>query len=97
MTFDVSSSVIPRGRKPPEVPEMVVAYVMVKAHTGDADRLRDSITDIEGVVEGSIVAGDIDIVAKVQVGSPADVKDVAATHIQGIDGVEDTQTYVAMD
>lgn len=76
---------------------MVVAYVMVKAHTGEADRLKREIEAIDGVVEAFIVAGDVDLIAKVQVDTPAAVKDVAATHIQGIDGVEDTQTYVAMD
>ncbi len=29
--------------------------------------------------------------------TPAEVKDVAATHIQEIQGVETTQTYIAMD
>ena len=76
---------------------MVTAYVMVKANTGEADRLRTEIADIEGVLESYIVAGDVDIIAKVQVESPAEVKDIAANSIQGIDGVEDTQTYIAMD
>jgi len=75
---------------------MVRAYVMVKAHTGEADRLRQEIEAIEGVERAHIVAGDVDLIAVVDVDSPAAVKDVAATHIQGIDGVEDTQTYIAM-
>jgi DNA-binding Lrp family transcriptional regulator len=76
---------------------MVTAYVMVKAHTGDADRLQGAIAAIEGVTSCHIVAGDVDLIAKVEVETPADVKDIAATKIQNIDGVEDTQTYVAMD
>lgn len=76
---------------------MVKAYVMVKANTGDADRLREHIEAVEGVEAAHIVAGDVDLIATVDVPAPADVKDVAATHIQGIDGVEDTQTYIAMD
>jgi DNA-binding Lrp family transcriptional regulator len=76
---------------------MVRAYVMVKAHTGDADRLRDDIEAIEGVEEAYIVAGDVDFIATVEVDSTADVKAIAATEIQKIDGIEDTQTYVAMD
>ncbi|MFB6188698.1 MAG: Lrp/AsnC family transcriptional regulator [Halapricum sp.] len=76
---------------------MVIAYVMIKAHTGEADRLRREIEAIEGVLDVHIVAGDIDLIAKVEVDSPAQVKDVAATHIQAIDGIEDTQTYIAMD
>jgi DNA-binding Lrp family transcriptional regulator len=76
---------------------MVTAYVMVKAHTGDADRLKRAIEDVEGVQSASIVAGDVDLIAKVEVDSPAEVKDVSATSIQSIDGIEDTQTYIAMD
>jgi len=76
---------------------MVTAYVMVKAHTGDADRLRTEIEGIDGVEEAHIVAGDVDLIAKVSVETPAAVKDVAATHVQDIEGVESTQTYIAMD
>ncbi|EMA19808.1 MULTISPECIES: Lrp/AsnC family transcriptional regulator [Haloarcula] len=76
---------------------MVIAYVMVKAHTGDADRLKSDIEAVDGVAEAHIVAGDVDFIAKVNVETPAEVKDVAATHIQEIQGVETTQTYIAMD
>lgn len=76
---------------------MVTAYVMVKANTGEADRLRSSIQEIDGVSNANIVAGDVDIIVKVDVDSPAMVKEIAADGIQGISGVEDTQTYIAMD
>ncbi|PSP64715.1 transcriptional regulator [Halobacteriales archaeon QH_8_67_36] len=76
---------------------MVTAYVMVKAHTGDADRLRGEIEGIDGVTEAHIVAGDVDLIVKVSVDTPAAVKDAAATHVQDIEGVESTQTYIAMD
>jgi DNA-binding Lrp family transcriptional regulator len=76
---------------------MVHAYVMVKAHSGGAERLRDEILGVEGVDSAYIVAGDVDFIATVSVDETADVKAVAATHIQSLDGIEDTQTYVAMD
>lgn len=76
---------------------MVTAFVMVKANTGEADRLRESIESIEGVESAHIVAGDVDIIAKASVETPAEVKEIAATEIQGIRGVERTQTYMAMD
>jgi DNA-binding Lrp family transcriptional regulator len=76
---------------------MVRAYIMVKANTGEADRLKSDITGLDGVAGAHIVAGDVDIIATVDVDTPADVKSVAATGIQGISGVEDTQTYVAME
>jgi DNA-binding Lrp family transcriptional regulator len=76
---------------------MVTAYVMVKANTGEADRLKTAIMDLDGVVDAHIVAGDVDIIAKLDVDSPADVKEIAADGVQGVSGVEDTQTYIAMD
>jgi DNA-binding Lrp family transcriptional regulator len=76
---------------------MVTAYIMVKASTGEADRLKREILDLgAGVVSANIVAGDIDFVVKVNVDTPADVKDIASA-IQSIDGIEDTQTYITMD
>jgi len=76
---------------------MVKAYIMIKAHTGEADRLRDAIEAIDGVTRAHIVAGDVDLIAVTEVESPAAVKDIAAGEIQSIDGVGNTQTYIAMD
>ena len=76
---------------------MVTAYVMVKSLTGEADRIKRDIAAIDGVTEVHIVAGDVDLIAKVEVDSPAEVKEVAATRIHGIDDVDSTQTYIAMD
>lgn len=76
---------------------MVIAYIFVKANTSEADRLRDDILATAGVVEAHIVAGDVDIIAKVEVESPAAVKEIAADTIGSIPGVERTRTYVAMD
>jgi DNA-binding Lrp family transcriptional regulator len=76
---------------------MVTAYIMIKANTGEADRLKNNVESIEGVESAHIVAGDVDIIAKATVETPAAVKNIAATEIQGINGVEDTQTYIAMD
>ncbi len=74
---------------------MVVAYVMVKAHTGKAGELREAIESIDGVTSAHIVAGDVDIIAKVEVDSPAVVKEIAADSMQALSGVEDTHTYIA--
>lgn len=76
---------------------MVKAYIMIKAHTGEADRLKESISAVEGVERAHIVAGDADLIAVADVETPAAVKDVAASEIQNIAGVSTTQTYIAMD
>jgi DNA-binding Lrp family transcriptional regulator len=76
---------------------VVTAYIMVKANTGEADRLKGEILELgDGVVDVSIVAGDVDFIVKAGVETPVDVKDIASA-IQAIDGIEDTQTYIAMD
>ena len=76
---------------------MVSAYIMVKANTGEADRLREQIGQLDGVQNVHIVAGDVDLITKIDVDSPSEVKDIVATGIQGIRGVEDTRTYITMD
>ncbi|MEF8780318.1 MAG: Lrp/AsnC ligand binding domain-containing protein [Haloferacaceae archaeon] len=75
---------------------MVVAYVMVKVNTGEADRIRSELSALPGVVDVHIVAGDVDFIVKVDADSPGQVKEVATTALREVEGVEDTQTYIAM-
>ena len=76
---------------------MVTAYVMVKAATGDVDRLKSAIREIDDSVESvSVVAGDVDYVVKADVEDPSDMKAIA-TSIHRVRGIEDTQTYIAME
>jgi DNA-binding Lrp family transcriptional regulator len=79
------------------VSDVVTAYVMVKANTGEADRLKAEISEIDGVESVHIVAGDVDLVAKLVVADTGAVKTITADGIQSIPGVEDTQTYIAME
>ncbi len=76
---------------------MVTAYVMVKASTGDVDRLKAEMASVDDAVENvSVVAGDTDYIVKLRVDGPSDVKTVAAS-IKEMAGIEDTRTYIAMD
>ncbi|WP_247731601.1 Lrp/AsnC family transcriptional regulator [Halovivax limisalsi] len=75
----------------------VIAYVLVKANTGEAERLQAAIESIDGVESVHVVAGDVDLIAKTRVENPAAVKRISATEVQGIDGVEGTKTYIAME
>jgi len=74
----------------------VTAYILVKSNTSEADRVKAAIESLDGVTGTDIVAGDVDFIAKVSVDSPGAVKDTVAGGIQPIDGVETTQTYIAM-
>ena len=74
----------------------VTAYILVKSNTSEVDRVQAEIEAIDGVTQASIVAGDVDFIAKVTVETPGEVKDIVANGIQTISGVENTQTYIAM-
>jgi len=74
----------------------VTAYILVKSNTSDVDRVQSEIEAIDGVTQANIVAGDVDFIAKVAVETPGEVKDIVASGIQTISGVENTQTYIAM-
>jgi DNA-binding Lrp family transcriptional regulator len=76
---------------------MVTAYVMVKASSGDVDRLKAEMASIDDAVESvSVVAGDIDYIVTLRVDGPSDVKEIAAS-IHEMAGIEDTRTYIAME
>lgn len=75
---------------------MVIAYVLVKANTGEADRLLNDVSAVDGVADAHVVAGDVDLIAKIDVDAPTDVKRIVANNLQSIDGVEDTETYISM-
>ncbi len=75
---------------------MVISYVLIKANTGEADRLLEAVKACDGVEQAYIIAGDVDLIAKAEVASTAAVKELVADCIQSIDGVADTTTYIAM-
>ncbi|MFB6250222.1 MAG: Lrp/AsnC ligand binding domain-containing protein [Halobellus sp.] len=76
---------------------MPTAYVLVTASSGDVDRLKSAIEGVdEGVEHVSVVAGDVDYVAKAQVDDPSELKTVATT-VHELDGIESTQTYIAKE
>lgn len=76
---------------------MVVAYVLLTATTGEAERVRDEIAAIDGVDRVHVVAGDVDFIARVVVDTPAAIRAAVVTEMQAIDGIADTRTYLSMD
>ena len=76
---------------------MVIAYVLVEASTGEADRIAAAIRAVDGVESVHVVAGDVDFFVRVAVDSPAAVRAAVVSAITGVDDVENTRTYLAMD
>ena len=76
---------------------MVHAFIMVKTAAGKSEGLLADIRDLGSVSEAHIVAGDYDIIAEVDAEEVYNVLEVASSGIQGLGGVTDTRTYIAMD
>lgn len=76
---------------------MVVAYALLEADTSDIDGLVADVTDIEGVTDAHMVAGDVDVIARIEVADPGSASTVINRKIAALDGVADTETYMSMD
>ncbi|MFC6716858.1 Lrp/AsnC family transcriptional regulator [Natrialbaceae archaeon GCM10025810] len=76
---------------------MVHAFIMVKTAAGKSEGLLAAIRDLESVDDAHIVAGNYDIIAEVDAPGVYDVLQAVSSGIQGLEGVADTRTYIAMD
>lgn len=76
---------------------MVRAFIMVETAVGASEDLLGPITKLPQVREAHVVAGDYDIVVEVEGEEVYDVIHAASGDIQGLDGVVDSRTYVAID
>lgn len=76
---------------------MVVAYALLEAETSAIEQVRSDVADIEAVQDVHVVAGDVDLIARIGVADPGAVSEVVTGEIAGLDGVLDTETYISMD
>lgn len=76
---------------------MVHAFIMVKAGTGHAESLVETIRGLENVTEANIVAGDFDIIVEADGEEVYDVINSVATKIRADADVSDTKTYVCLE
>ena len=76
---------------------MVRAFIMVKADTGHAEALLETIRGLDHVAEANVVAGDFDIIVEAEAEEVYDVINAVATRIRSFDEVNDTKTYVCLE
>ncbi|WP_435333704.1 Lrp/AsnC family transcriptional regulator [Haloarchaeobius sp. TZWWS8] len=75
---------------------MVHAFIMVKTAAGKSEELLEAIRSFEPVTEAHIVAGNWDIITEVDAEEVYDVMHTVASEVQGLEGVADTKTYIAL-
>jgi DNA-binding Lrp family transcriptional regulator len=76
---------------------MVRAFVLVEATTGAAEKLPTMLTEVDGVLEAHVVAGEYDIVVEVEAGEVYDVLATVTNEVRPLADVDGTRTYVALE
>jgi DNA-binding Lrp family transcriptional regulator len=76
---------------------MVRSFIMVKADTGHAESLLETIRGFEHVADSNVVAGDFDIIVEAEAEEVYDVINAVATEIRSLEVVSDTKTYVCLE
>lgn len=76
---------------------MVTAYALLEAETSAIEEVRAAVAEIGAVKDVHVVAGDVDLIARIDVPDPGAVSEVITGEIADLDGVLDTETYISMD
>ena len=71
----------------------VAAYVLINVRVGKMGEILDKLRGIRNVKSISVVAGEFDLIVRVEVDNLSDLFDVTE-EIHKIDGIEKTITYV---
>ncbi|WP_122089074.1 Lrp/AsnC family transcriptional regulator [Halalkalicoccus subterraneus] len=76
---------------------MVHAFVMVKTGPGQSEAMVEAARGVDAIAEAHIVAGDYDLVVEIETDEVYEVLHTASTELQGLDGIENTKTYISLD
>lgn len=85
-----------RGPLPPPRGGKVLAYVLIKVPAKQIGGVLEALKGFDGISEASVVYGETDIFAKVEVADQAELDRVVVEQIQGIAAVESTRTFIAI-
>ncbi|WP_254521514.1 Lrp/AsnC family transcriptional regulator [Natrinema caseinilyticum] len=76
---------------------MVYAYTTVDAATGTSDEVCEALTEVDGVVDAHVIAGDFDVMIELEGETPHDVLRTVTSSIRPLEGVGTTRTYICID
>jgi DNA-binding Lrp family transcriptional regulator len=74
---------------------VITAIVLVHEESDRIPEVAERIAELEGVSEVYSVTGDVDLVAVVRVREHEELAAVIADHLNKIEGVRSTKTYLA--
>lgn len=75
---------------------MVCAYVLIQTALGQALKVVEEVSKIEGVKSASAVTGAYDVVAVIEVKEVKEIADLVVNKIHAVEGVCSTQTLICV-
>lgn len=75
---------------------MVDAFILVKTDAGASEQVVEHVRGMDTVREAHIVAGEYDVIVEVNAPEVYEILHTASSSIQGLDGVTETKTYIAL-
>ena len=75
----------------------VRAYVLINVRAGKSKSVANELSEIQGVKSAHACWGIPDVIAYVEVGGQRELDDLVMERIQRMDGVERTDTHIALD
>ena len=75
----------------------VRAYVLITVRAGHSKRVAQELAQMPGVRSAHACWGVPDVFAYLEVGSQRELDDLVMEHIQKMEGVERTDTHIALD
>jgi DNA-binding Lrp family transcriptional regulator len=75
----------------------VRAYVLINVRAGHSKRVAQQLAELPSVRSAHACWGVPDVIAYVEVGSQRELDDVVMEKIQKMEGVERTDTHIALD
>ena len=76
---------------------MTCAFVFIDVATGTSETVCESVREVEGIVEASVVAGDFDVVVELEGEGPHDLLSTVTSAVRPLEDVGATRTYVCLD
>jgi DNA-binding Lrp family transcriptional regulator len=76
---------------------MVRAFIMAKTAAGKSADLQERISEMDGVIEAHVVAGEYDIIVEAEGEEVYTVIHSVATDLRELGGVVDTRTYICLE
>ena len=72
------------------------AFVLIKLPAKQIETVLEDLRAIAGIVEASVIYGETDVIAKVDVASQAELDHLVFRQLQAMPAVESTRTFIVV-